>query len=98
MPGVYTADIDADEFSLHLNLAGTQPPLLNGDSGMSRKGPAPQAASYYYSLPHLSVTGTIARNGQPRCGERRSVVRSRVVERIPRQRGGRLGLDRHQFE
>src|SRR5271169_4673253 len=49
--GVYTADIDAEEFSLHLKLATTQPPLLNGDSGMSRKGPAPRAASYYYSLP-----------------------------------------------
>jgi len=60
--GVYTADIDAEKFSLHLKLATTQPPLLNGDSGMSRKGPAPRAASYYYSLPHLTVTGTVARN------------------------------------
>ncbi|HLN48827.1 MAG TPA: lipocalin-like domain-containing protein, partial [Steroidobacteraceae bacterium] len=61
--GVYTADIDAEEFSLHLKLAATQPPLLNGDSGMSRKGPAARAASYYYSLPHLAVTGTVARDG-----------------------------------
>ena len=30
---------------------------------MSRKGPAPQAASYYYSLPHMAVAGTISRNG-----------------------------------
>jgi len=62
--GVYVADLDAGEFSLHLKLSATQPPLLNGDSGMSRKGPAPRAASYYYSLPHLRVTGTVARNGR----------------------------------
>jgi predicted secreted hydrolase len=65
-PGdVYTASIDAEDFSLHLELAATQPPLLNGISGVSRKGPAPQAASYYYSLPHMTVSGTIARNGHP---------------------------------
>jgi predicted secreted hydrolase len=62
--GVYSADIDAAEFSLHLKLTDTQPPLLNGDSGLSRKGPALRSASYYYSLPHLTVTGTVARNGR----------------------------------
>ena len=62
--GGYVADIDADEFSLHLKLAATQAPLLNGDSGMSRKGPAARAASYYYSLPHLSVTATVVRGGR----------------------------------
>jgi predicted secreted hydrolase len=61
---VYTAAIDAEGFSIHLKLSNTQPPLLNGDSGISRKGPAAQAASYYYSLPHLAVTGSIARNGR----------------------------------
>jgi predicted secreted hydrolase len=59
----YIATIDAEDFSLHLELSDTQPPLLNGDSGVSRKGPAPQAASYYYSLPHLAVAGTVAREG-----------------------------------
>ena len=62
--GVYHLVIDADEFSLHLELSDTQPPLLNGVSGMSRKGPASQAASYYYSLPHLAVTGTVVRKGR----------------------------------
>jgi predicted secreted hydrolase len=60
----YTATIDADGFALHLNLAPTQPPLLNGQSGLSRKGPAPEAASYYYSLPHLRVDGSISRGGR----------------------------------
>jgi predicted secreted hydrolase len=61
--GAYVAIIDAEDFSLHLKLSDTQPPLLNGEAGVSRKGPAPQAASYYYSLPHLAVTGTVARQG-----------------------------------
>jgi predicted secreted hydrolase len=61
---VYAASIDAEDFSLHLELAATQPPLLNGASGVSRKGPAPQAASYYYSLPHMKVGGSIVRNGR----------------------------------
>jgi len=61
--GVYSATIDAERFSIHLKLSTTQPPLLNGDSGVSRKGPAPQAASYYYSVPHVAVDGSLARNG-----------------------------------
>ncbi len=61
--GVYGASIDAADFSLHLTLSPTQPPLLNGASGVSRKGPEPRAASYYYSLPHMAVAGTIARGG-----------------------------------
>lgn len=59
----YTAKIDAEAFSLDLELSTTQAPLLNGNSGVSRKGPAPDSASYYYSLPHMRVAGTIARNG-----------------------------------
>ncbi len=62
--GVYAVNVAADEFTLQLKLAPTQPPLLNGEGGVSRKGAAPQAASYYYSLPHLAVQGSIARNGR----------------------------------
>ena len=61
----YAAKIDAEDFSFDLTLAETQAVLLNGDSGVSRKGPAPEAASYYYSLPHLRVAGAIARQGSP---------------------------------
>ena len=49
---VYVAKIDAEDFSFDLELSESQAPLVNGDAGVSRKGPAPQAASYYYSLPH----------------------------------------------
>lgn len=59
----YTAKIDADDFSFDLTLFETQAVLLNGDSGVSRKGPLPKAASYYYSLPHMRVTGAIVRQG-----------------------------------
>jgi predicted secreted hydrolase len=58
----YTAKIDADEFSFDLSLAETQAALINGDGGVSRKGPTPQASSYYYSLPHMRVAGVISRN------------------------------------
>jgi predicted secreted hydrolase len=61
---VYTAHIEAEDFALSLNLEATQPALLNGPGGVSRKGTSPQAASYYYSLPHLSVSGSIARGGR----------------------------------
>jgi predicted secreted hydrolase len=59
--GVYETHIVAEDFALRLALAETQPPMLNGDAGLSRKGPDPRAASYYYSVPHLKVTGTVAR-------------------------------------
>jgi predicted secreted hydrolase len=54
--------ITADEIALELSLTLTQPRMLQGEQGLSRKGPAPEAASYYYSLPHLKVAGFIARN------------------------------------
>lgn len=60
----YLAAIDADGFTLRLKLTATQAPLLNGDSGLSRKGSSPQAASYYYSVPHLRVAGSIGREGR----------------------------------
>jgi predicted secreted hydrolase len=62
--GGYAASIAAEDFSFDLLLAPTQPALLNGDAGVSRKGPAAQSASYYYSLPHLRVSGRIAREGR----------------------------------
>jgi predicted secreted hydrolase len=57
----YQAHITAEDFALNLSLEATQPVLLNGVAGYSQKGPAPQSASYYYSEPHLRVSGSIAR-------------------------------------
>jgi predicted secreted hydrolase len=59
--GIYRAQVRAQDFTLDLSLAPTQPPLLNGVAGFSQKSPAPRSASYYYSQPHLRVMGSIAR-------------------------------------
>ena len=54
----------AGDFALDLRCAPTQPPVLQGAQGLSRKGPLPQQASYYYSQPQLAVTGAITLRGQ----------------------------------
>ncbi len=38
--------------------------LLQGQAGLSRKGPLPQQASEYYSEPQLAVSGRLALQGQ----------------------------------
>ena len=60
---VYNARILAMDFSLELTFEATQPPIKQGQEGFSRKGPAPESASYYYSLPHLKVSGAIVHRG-----------------------------------
>jgi predicted secreted hydrolase len=62
----YQARIAARTFDLALDFEPTQPVLLQGQAGFSRKGPLPGEASYYYSFPHLAVTGTIAANSRVR--------------------------------
>jgi len=62
--GVYRARIPAREFALDLAFTQTQPPLLQGDQGFSRKGPKPESASYYYSFPQLRVDGTVVESGR----------------------------------
>jgi predicted secreted hydrolase len=52
-------DASAQGFGFDFELAATQPVLLQGDAGYSRKGPDPEQASYYLSEPHLAVTGTL---------------------------------------
>ena len=59
--GRFSARIVARGFALNLMFKPTQPPLLQGEGGYSRKGPDPKSASYYYSLPQLATTGTITR-------------------------------------
>ena len=52
------------DFTLDLDFAATQPIMLEGDNGYSRKGQLPAQASHYYSMPHLTVSGTVARGGK----------------------------------
>ena len=62
--GLYEATIAAENFSFALTLDSPQAALINGRSGVSQKGPAPGEASYYYSLPHMKVSGAITRDGK----------------------------------
>ncbi len=56
----YRASIQGEQFGLQLQFDSTQPVLLQGREGLSRKGPDAEQASYYYSQPQLTVSGTIA--------------------------------------
>ncbi|PKO59796.1 MAG: carotenoid 1,2-hydratase [Betaproteobacteria bacterium HGW-Betaproteobacteria-13] len=62
-PGVYRARVGAGEFAFDLELRPDGVPVLNGEGGYSRKAPDPKHASYYYSRPHLKVSGQL-RAGQ----------------------------------
>jgi predicted secreted hydrolase len=59
--GRWATRVDADGFALALEFRPTQPPLPQGLGGYSRKGPRPEQASYYYSVPHLRVAGRVRR-------------------------------------
>ena len=61
---LYQAIIPAREFALDLSFRNTQPLLLQGDQGWSRKGPQASQGSYYYSQPQLNAQGTLALQGQ----------------------------------
>lgn len=50
-----------EDYGLQLQLRMAGPPVLNGDAGLSRKADAPGAASYYYSMPRLQVSGRLRR-------------------------------------
>jgi len=63
--GRYKVSVRGSELAFELTLAPTQPVLLQGEAGFSRKGPKPEHASYYYSEPHLSVSGSVTRHGKP---------------------------------
>lgn len=62
--GRYRARIAAQDFNLELDFSSTQPVLLQGDKGWSRKGPRPEQASFYYSRPQLAFRGQITLQGQ----------------------------------
>jgi predicted secreted hydrolase len=54
-----------DDFAIDLTVAaGSKPMVLQGDRGLSRKGPEPGNASYYYSYTRLPTTGRIRIEGQ----------------------------------
>jgi len=64
--GSYECSAAARGFALQLTAAPSQPLLLQGESGFSRKGPQLAQASYYYSQPQLQVQATLQRDGVAR--------------------------------
>ncbi len=68
----YSAAVAGEAFGLRLRLHPQRAPLLQGESGFSRKGDDPKFASYYYSLPQLEVSGEL------RIGTRNLRVRGRA--------------------
>ncbi len=63
--GAYRTRVEGAEFTLDLVLTPTQPLMLQGERGFSRKGARQEQASHYYSEPHLKVTGSVTRRGKP---------------------------------
>lgn len=61
--GSYRVTIRSSQVTLELRLRPTQPMLLQGEDGYSRKGPSQEHASYYYSEPQLAVSGSVGRAG-----------------------------------
>lgn len=68
----YHARLATPEFGFEFTFTRTQEPLLQGIGGYSRKGPAPESASYYYSLPHLELSGSLAHR------DKREVVKGKA--------------------
>ena len=63
----YTAGVASDSagFALALQLDATQALLLQGEAGLSRKGPGADETSRYYSEPQLAARGTLTLAGTP---------------------------------
>ena len=57
--GKLHAKLAGDGFAFDLAFTPTQPVILQGEAGFSRKGPGAGEASHYYSWPHLAVAGRL---------------------------------------
>ncbi len=80
--GIYVARIPAGEFSLDLRFTPTQPVLLQGNAGLSRKGPDESQASYYYSEPQLQAQGKLTLQGTGFRRGRNRMARPRMGEAL----------------
>ena len=86
------ASSDSAGFAFDLALAATQPVLLQGEAGVSRKGPRPEQTSRYYSEPQLAVRGTLAHRRPAGRGHRPRLARPRMERRATSTRGA-VGWD-----
>ncbi|MBT3327364.1 MAG: carotenoid 1,2-hydratase [Gemmatimonadales bacterium] len=55
----FTLVAEDDSIAIDLVLSEGKGIVLNGDRGLSQKGPEPGNASYYYSLPRMPTTGSV---------------------------------------
>lgn len=55
---------DGDGVALDLEVRALKPATLQGDRGLSQKGPEPGNASYYFSLTRMETQGTLTVDGQ----------------------------------
>lgn len=62
--GSYRCTLPTRSFNLEFDARPTQPLLLQGTAGFSRKGPESLQASYYYSQPQLEIHARLARDGR----------------------------------
>ena len=92
----YHAQIPAGDFALDLRCAPTQPVLLQGNQGLSRKGPQPEQASYYYSRPQLAVAGALSLQGRRFEVAGKAWLDHEWSEELLASAGSGLGLDRHE--
>ena len=68
----WRAQTSGRELGLDLMLTRTQPLLLQGQAGYSRKGPEPRQASHYYSEPQLAASGRLVLAGRETQGSGRA--------------------------
>lgn len=57
--GVWSLQAAEGDMSISLALSPVKPVVLQGDKGLSRKGPEAGNASYYYSLTRMATNGAI---------------------------------------
>jgi predicted secreted hydrolase len=65
-PGALPMRLRADDgpVAVDLTVAPEKPVVLQGERGLSRKGPEPGHASYYYSFTRMSARGTVRLGGE----------------------------------
>ena len=61
---IFRLRMQNSQFSYDFTLTPSQPLLLQGDGGYSRKGHGPELASYYFSWPQLQVDGVLVLDGK----------------------------------
>src|SRR5205807_8080376 len=62
--GAYRLSASTAGGAVELTLSPSKPPVLQGDNGLSRKGPGPDEYSHYVSITRLAASGVLTRAGK----------------------------------